>query len=69
MENRATRRACTRTEPPRVISYEPLGPEATLGWGSYFVLLAPRAGQRRVVQDFLAWLAKTVRQDEQAMRG
>jgi LysR family transcriptional regulator, glycine cleavage system transcriptional activator len=46
----------------------PLGPEATLGWGSYFVLMTPRAGQRRVVQDFVAWLRETVRQDEEAMR-
>jgi LysR family transcriptional regulator, glycine cleavage system transcriptional activator len=41
----------------------PLGPEAMLGWGSYFLLVAPRARERRVVQEFVAWLREAVRQD------
>ena len=46
----------------------PLGPEATLDWGSYYVLTALRAGQRRVVQDFVAWLREEVRHDAKDMR-
>jgi DNA-binding transcriptional LysR family regulator len=43
----------------------PLGRAGVLDWGSYFVLVAPRAGERRVVQDFVAWLHEAVRQDAQ----
>jgi LysR family transcriptional regulator, glycine cleavage system transcriptional activator len=42
----------------------PLGQEATLDWGSYYVLTSMRGAGRRVVQDFLAWLRDEVRQDE-----
>jgi LysR family transcriptional regulator, glycine cleavage system transcriptional activator len=46
----------------------PLGPEATLGWGSYYVLTASRARQRHVVQEFVAWLREEVRLDAEDMR-
>lgn len=41
----------------------PLGPEATLDWGSYYALAAPRAANRPVVQEFLDWLRHEVRED------
>lgn len=41
----------------------PLGADGMLAWGSYFVLVAPRARQRRVVHEFIAWLRSEVRQD------
>jgi len=41
----------------------PLGPEATLEWGSYYLLVTERSAGRPVVQDFIAWLREEVRQD------
>lgn len=41
----------------------PFGREATLRWGTYFVLIAPRSAERRVVKEFVAWLRDEIRQD------
>lgn len=42
----------------------PLGKEAELPWGSYFVLVASRSAERRVVKEFVAWLRDEVHRDE-----
>jgi DNA-binding transcriptional LysR family regulator len=41
----------------------PFGREAKLSWGTYFVLIAPRSGERPVVREFVAWLHDEIRQD------
>jgi LysR family transcriptional regulator, glycine cleavage system transcriptional activator len=41
----------------------PLGREARLSWGTYFVLIAPRSAKRSVVKEFVAWLRDEIRQD------
>jgi len=41
----------------------PLGGEAVIPWGSYFVLIAPRSAERSVVKKFVAWLHDEVRRD------
>jgi DNA-binding transcriptional LysR family regulator len=44
----------------------PFGREATLSWGTYFVLIAPRSAERPVVKEFVAWLRDEIRQDAAA---
>jgi LysR family transcriptional regulator, glycine cleavage system transcriptional activator len=44
----------------------PFGGEARLSWGTYFVLIAPRAAERPVVKKFVAWLRDEIRQDAEA---
>ncbi len=44
----------------------PLGGGAVIPWGTYFVLIAPRFAERRVVKAFVAWLYDEVRQDAAA---
>jgi DNA-binding transcriptional LysR family regulator len=41
----------------------PFGREATVSWGTYFVLIAPRSAERQVVKEFVAWLRDEIRQD------
>src|SRR5262245_669372 len=41
----------------------PFGREGTVSWGTYFVLIAPRATERQVVKEFVAWLRDEIRQD------
>jgi DNA-binding transcriptional LysR family regulator len=41
----------------------PLGREAVLGWGAYFMLVAPRSAARPVVGEFVAWLRDEMRRD------
>lgn len=41
----------------------PLGREAVLSWGKYFVLVAPRSTERPVVKQFIAWLRDEIRYD------
>jgi LysR family glycine cleavage system transcriptional activator len=41
----------------------PFGGEATVSWGTYFVLIAPRSAERPVVKEFVAWLRDEIRQD------
>lgn len=41
----------------------PLGGEAVIPWGAYFVLVAPRSTERRVVKEFVAWLRDEARKD------
>lgn len=41
----------------------PLGQDARLSWGTYFVLIAPRSAERPVVKEFVAWLRDEIRQD------
>jgi LysR family glycine cleavage system transcriptional activator len=41
----------------------PLGSEARLSWGTYFVLIAPHSAERPVVKEFVAWLRDELRQD------
>ena len=40
----------------------PLGRDARLSWGTYFVLIAPRSAERPVVKEFVAWLRNEIRQ-------
>jgi len=44
----------------------PLGNEAMLSWGTYFVLIALRSAERPVVKEFVAWLRDEIRQDAAA---
>lgn len=46
----------------------PLGAPAMLDWGGYFVLTAPRARERGVVKEFVAWLHQEAALDAQANR-
>jgi LysR family transcriptional regulator, glycine cleavage system transcriptional activator len=39
----------------------PLGKEGVLRWGSYFMLVSPRAAERPVVKAFVSWLREQVR--------
>jgi DNA-binding transcriptional LysR family regulator len=41
----------------------PFGREATVSWGTYFVLIAPRSAERQVVKEFVSWLHDEIRQD------
>jgi DNA-binding transcriptional LysR family regulator len=41
----------------------PLGAQAVLGFGSYFVRVSPRAVERPIVRKFVAWLHDEIRQD------
>jgi LysR family glycine cleavage system transcriptional activator len=41
----------------------PLGREARLSWGTYFVLISPRSAERWVIKEFVAWLRDEIRQD------
>jgi len=41
----------------------PLGNEAKLSWGTYFVLIAPRSAERQIVKEFAAWLRDEVNYD------
>lgn len=41
----------------------PFGPEAVLRRGAFFVLVARRSAERRVVKEFVAWLRDEVRQE------
>jgi LysR family transcriptional regulator, glycine cleavage system transcriptional activator len=41
----------------------PFGSQAIVNWGTYFVLIAPRAAKRPVVKEFVAWLRDEIRQD------
>jgi len=49
----------------------PLGREAVISWGTYFILVAPRSAERPVVKEFVAWLHDEARQDAEgdAQRG
>jgi DNA-binding transcriptional LysR family regulator len=44
----------------------PLGRAAVINWGTYFILVAPRAAQRPVVKAFVTWLNDEVRRDREA---
>jgi LysR family glycine cleavage system transcriptional activator len=46
----------------------PLGREAVLSWGTYYVLVAPRSAERPVVKQFVAWLRDEVRHDTKGDR-
>ena len=41
----------------------PLGREAVISWGTYFILVAPRSAERPIVKAFVAWLHDEVRRD------
>jgi DNA-binding transcriptional LysR family regulator len=41
----------------------PLGREARLSWGTYFVLIATRSAERPVVKEFVAWVREEIRRD------
>jgi DNA-binding transcriptional LysR family regulator len=41
----------------------PFGREATLSWGKYFVLIAPRSAERAIIKEFVAWLRDEIHQD------
>jgi LysR family transcriptional regulator, glycine cleavage system transcriptional activator len=47
----------------------PLGREAILNWGTYFVLIHPRSAKRPVVKEFVAWVRDEVRQDAAERQG
>ncbi len=44
----------------------PLGREAVVSWGTYFIIVAPRAAKRPVVRAFIAWLHDEARADTEA---
>ena len=44
----------------------PFGRQATLNWGTYFVLIAPRSAERPIVKEFVAWLRDEILQDATA---
>jgi hypothetical protein len=41
----------------------PLRNEGVLAWGSYFVLVSPRAAERPIIKQFVAWLHDEVSND------
>jgi len=43
----------------------PMGAEAMLDFGSYFIRVSPRAVERPIVRQFVAWLHQEIRQDAQ----
>jgi DNA-binding transcriptional LysR family regulator len=47
----------------------PLGREAVVRRGAYFVLVAPRSAERPVVKAFVAWLREEAREDAEATAG
>lgn len=47
----------------------PLGREAILKWGTYFVLIHPRSAKRPVVKEFVAWVRDEIRQDAAERKG
>lgn len=45
----------------------PLGPQAVLDRGAYYLMLGPGAGEREVVQQFVRWLREEIRRDVDVM--
>ena len=41
----------------------PLGREAQLSFGTYFIVVPPRSAERQVVKKFVAWLRDEIRED------